>query len=147
VREVELCALCTLRVVGGAFVRTFRMTEGVASLLRAGVGATDPGPNELREFPDGILVIGFGVVLESPDGSFSLLFDAFIGVLMGLTVRDASEIGGDGGVGVSDTVSTVEIDLVSGGVFIIGEEAVELNDLSGSKAGELGAVSVDKEGS
>jgi hypothetical protein len=140
--------LGTFRVVGGAFVRTFRITEGVASLLRAGVGAADPGPSELRRLPDGILVTGFGVVLESPVGSFSLLFGGFIGVFAtGLAVRDASDIGGDGGVGVSDTVSTVEIDLVSGGVLIIGEDAVELKDLSGSNAGELGAVSVDNEGS
>jgi hypothetical protein len=138
-----------LRVVAGALARTFRITDGVASLLRAGVGAADAGPLELRKLPDGILVAGLGVVLESPDGNFNLLFGGFIGVLaIGFVVSDASDIGGDGGVGVSDTVSTVETDLVSGGVLIIGEEAVELKDLSGSKAGELGAViSVDNDGS
>lgn len=135
------------RVVAGAFDRTLRITDGVASLLRAGVGAADPGPLELRKLPDGILVAGFGVVLESPDGSFNLLFGWFIGVLaIDVAVSDASDIGGDGGVGVSDTVSTVETDLVSGGVLIIGEDAAELYDISGSNAGELGVViSVDRD--
>ena len=146
VKDVELGGL---RVVAGALLRTFRMTEGVASLLRAGVGAADPGPLELRRFPDGILVAGLGVVLESPDGSLSLLLGWLMGVLAtGFVVAEASDIGGDGGVGVSETVSTVETDLVSGGVLIIGDEAAELYDASGSNAGELGAViSVDKEGS
>lgn len=51
---------------------------------------------------------------------------------------EASDIGGDGGVGVSDTVSFVETDFVSGGVVIIGDEAVETGEPSNN--GEFGAV-------
>ena len=102
------------RVVAGAFTLTFRITEGVASLLRPGVGGTgpEPGPLELRRLLDGILDTALGVV-ESPEGNLSLLFGGFAGVLAknGFAVSEASDIGGDGGVGVSDTVSTVETGL------------------------------------
>jgi hypothetical protein len=121
------------------------MTAGVAFLARAVLlGAA--GPLELRRFPDGYRAVGFGVVLESPEGSFSLLVGGFIGVFsIGLAEPDASEIGGDGGVGVSETVSAVEIDLVSGGVLIMGEDAVDVGE---SPDGEPSvARSVDNEGS
>ncbi len=124
--------------MAGALLLAFRITEGVAFLAREElVGAV--GPLELRRFPDGYRAAGFGVVLESPVGSFSLLLGGFIGVLtICLADPEASEIGGDGGVGVSDTVSVVEIDLVSGGVVIIGDEAVEVGEPSND--GEFGAV-------
>jgi len=68
-------------------------------------------------------------VLESPEGSFNLLFGRFIGVFrIGFVVVEDSDIGGDGGVGASDTVSAVETDFVSRGVVTIGDEAVELGD-------------------
>ena len=116
-------------------------------LLRTELGRAVAGPFELRKLPDGILVFGLGVVLESPEGSFSLLFGGFIGVLaIGLADEEASDIGGDGGVGVSETVSVVETDLVSGGVVIIGDDDVDTGDPS-SNGGEFGAVmSVDIEG-
>jgi hypothetical protein len=136
VRDVELA---TARVVAGAFALVFRITDGVASRLLVAVVSVG-APLELRRLPEGILVAGFGVVLESPDGSFSLLFGWFIGVFTDLAGSERSDIGGDGGVGVSETVSAVETDLVSGGVVIMGEEAVELKEFSGSKAGEFGAV-------
>jgi len=126
--------------VAGAFALAFLMTDGVAFLVRdALVGAA--GPREVRKFPEGSRVAaGLGVVLESPEGSFNLLFGGFIGVLAtGLAVVEDSDMGGDGGVGVSETVSAVDTDLVSGGVVIIGDEAVEVGEPS-SKAGELGAV-------
>jgi hypothetical protein len=74
-----------------------------------------------------------------------LLFGGFIGVFtVGIAEPEASEIGGEGGVGVSETVSVVETDLVSGGVVIIGEEAVEVGE--SSKDGEFGAeMSVSRE--
>lgn len=78
-------------------------------------------------------------MLESPEGSLILLVGGFIGVLiMGLADADASEIGGDGGVGVSEIVSVVDTDLVSGGVVIIGEEVVDEGEPG--KTGEYGAV-------
>ena len=133
--------------VAGALVLVCRITEGVAFLVRVELGGA-VGPLEVRKFPDGNRVVGLGVVLESPEGNFNLLFGGFIGVLaIGLVVAEASDIGGDGGVGVSETVSVVETDLVSGGVVIMGEEAVDAGEPS-SKAGELGAVrSVAIEGS
>lgn len=122
------------------------MTAGVAFLFRTELGGATVGPLDVRNVPEGIRVIGFGVVLESPEGSFSLLAGRFIGVFIDCAVVEASEIGGDGGVGVSETVSLVEIDLVSGGVVIIGDEAVEAGEPS-SNEGVLGAVmSVDIEG-
>jgi hypothetical protein len=124
--------------VAGALVLVCRMTEGVAFLVRVELGGA-VGPLEVRKVPDGNRVEGLGVVLESPEGSFNLLFGGFIGVLaIGLVVAEASDIGGDGGVGVSDTVS-VETDFVSGGVVIIGEEVVDVGEPP-SEAGELGAV-------
>jgi len=70
-----------------------------------------------------------------------LLLGGLTGVFAtGLAFAEASDIGGEGGVGVSEVVSVVEMDFVSGGVVIIGEEAVD--------DGEFGAViSVDSEGS
>lgn len=126
--------------VAGAFVLAFLMTDGVAFLFRDAVLGAG-GPLEARKFPDGSrLAAGFGVVLESPDGSFNLLFGRFKGVFAtGFVVFDDSDIGGDGGVGVSDTVSTVETDFVSGGVVTIGDEPVDVGEPS-SYAGELGAV-------
>ena len=38
---------------------------------------------------------------------------------------EVSENGGEGGVGVSDTLSTVDRDFVPGGVLIIGDEAID----------------------
>jgi hypothetical protein len=124
--------------VAGAFALAFRMTEGVAFLPREElVGAI--GPLELRRFDGGYRAVGFGVVLESPEGSLILVFGGLIGVFtMGLAEPEASEIGGDGGVGVSETVSVVETDLVSGGVVIIGEEPVDIGEPA--REGELGAV-------
>ncbi len=127
-------------LVAGALVFAFRITAGVAFRIREElVGAALAGPLELRRFPDGYRAAGLGVVLESPEGSLSLLLGGFIGVLSNcLAEPEASEIGGDGGVGVSDTVSVVEIDFVSGGVKIIGEEAVDVGE--SPKDGEFGAV-------
>lgn len=68
-----------------------------------------------------------------------MLAGGFIGVFrIGLADPEASDIGGDGGVGVSDTVSVVDTDFVSGGVVIIGDEAVDVGE--SPKNGELGAV-------
>lgn len=116
------------------------MTAGVAFLAREEeVGAV--GPFELRKLLELYLAEGFGVVLESPDGSFILLAGGFMGVFkrgLALAEPEASDIGGDGGVGVSDTVSVVETDFVSGGVVIIGDEAVDVGE--SLEDGEFGAV-------
>ena len=142
VRDVELGS----PLVAGAFALAFRMTEGVAFLIREELVGT-VGPLELRKVDDddGYRAVGFGVVLESPEGILILLFGGFIGVFtVGIAEPEASEIGGDGGVGVSETVSVVETDLVSGGVVIIGEEAVDVGE--SSKDGEFGAeISVARE--
>ncbi len=124
--------------MAGAFAFAFRMTEGVAFLVREElVGAV--GALEVRKFEGGYREAGLGVVLESPEGSLILLFGGFIGVLTtGLAEPEASEMGGDGGVGVSETVSVVDTDLVSGGVVIIGEEAVDVGEPT--REGEFGAV-------
>jgi hypothetical protein len=129
--------------VGGAFVRVVLITEGVAFLVRVELAGA-AGPLELRRFPDGYRgAVGFGVVLESPEGSLSLLFGRLTGVANGLAFAEASDIGGEGGVGVSEIVSFVDTDFVSGGVVIIGDEAVETGD-----DGEFGAViSVAMDGS
>lgn len=146
VRDVELGRP---RVAGALFL-ALRITAGVAFLLRvvlggAGGGAI-AGPLEVEDlkFPDGILEVGFGVVLESAVGTFILLL-GFMGVLTdSLAVADASEIGGDGGVGA---VVFVETDLLSTGVIIIGDEEVDAGDPS-SNLGVFGAVrSIDNEAS
>ena len=135
--------------VAGAFVLVLRITDGVAVRFRTELVGVGAGPLELRRLDDAYLAEGLGVVLESPDGSFILLFGWLIGVFtIRLAFVDASDIGGEGGVGVSETVSVVEIDFVSGGVVIIGDEAVEVGEPDSPKAGEFGAVmSVDNEGS
>ena len=74
VRDVEL----GMPRVAGALFLAFRITAGVAFLLRdvlgGGCGVARVGPLDVRKLPDGILVFGFGVVLESAVGSFILLF-------------------------------------------------------------------------
>jgi hypothetical protein len=128
VRDVEFGS----PLVGADFVVAFRITDGVAL---AGLAGAD-GPLMDREAEASL--DGFGVVLRSADGNLILL-GGFIGVFICLgAIPDASEMGGDGGVGVSDTVSVVETDFVSGGVVTRGEEAAELGDPS--KEGEFGAV-------
>lgn len=70
--------------------------------------------------------LGFGVVLCSADGS--RLFRCGTGVLnSGILGRgtDMSDMGGEGGSWISEAVSAVDNDLVSSGVLIIGELAVE----------------------
>lgn len=140
VSEVELGRPLLLFVVAGAFDLVLLITEGVAFLVRDELSGTlTPEPLEVRTLPEVYRAAGFGVVLESPEGSLSLLFGGLRGVLtISRAEPDASEIGGDGGVGVSDTVSVVETDFVSGGVVIMGEEAVE--DGESTKDGEFGAV-------
>lgn len=132
--------------VAGALALVWRMTAGVAFLAREEeVGAA--GPFELRRLLELYRAEGFGVVLESPEGSFILLAGGFMGVFNRVLAEpEASDIGGEGGVGVSETVSVVETDLVSGGVVIIGDEAVDEGDPL--EEGEFGAVmSVVIEGS
>lgn len=69
------------------------------------------------------------MLLVSPEG-MRILLGGFIGVRIAFdSFADDSDIGGDGGVGVSDTVSAVETDFVSGGVVISGEEAPEFGEL------------------
>jgi len=121
-----------------------RITDGVAVRVRIELGGAVTGPLELRRLEDAYLAEGFGVVLESPDGSFILLFGRLMGVFAtGLAFAEASDIGGEGGVKVSGPVSVVETDFVSRGVVIMGDEAVEFGE-----DGEFGAVrSVDNVGS
>ena len=132
VRDVELGK----PLVAGAFVLAFRITEGVAFLVREELVGTG-GPLEVRRLPDGYRgAVGFGVVLESPEGSFNLLIGGFAGVFaIGLAFAEASDIGGDGGVRVSDAITGVDSIFASGGVEMNGEEAVEFGD-----EGEFGAV-------
>jgi hypothetical protein len=118
------------------------LTDGVARAELVGiVGTFAVRTGRAEEYR-----VGFGVVLDSPDGS-RILLGGFIGVLIADlgAFPEASEIGGEGGVGVSEMVSVVETDFVSGGVVIIGEEAAESGEPP--REGEFGAViSVDMEG-
>lgn len=97
VRELEF----GIPLVGGALPFVFRMTDGVAFLPRDVLaGIDDPGPLELRKLEDWYIRPGLGVVLESAVGSFDLPFGGFIGVFATvLAVEEASDIGGEGGVG------------------------------------------------
>ncbi len=91
-------------------------------VLRGSAGVARP---EARE-PDGPLeylgvldeYCGRGVMLESATDSLDL-GTGIAGVATGGTER--SDVGGDGGVGVSDTVE--DVDLV-GGVATVGEDIV-----------------------
>lgn len=132
VRDVEFGS----PLVGADLVVAFRITDGVALV---GLTGTE-GP--LIDLEAEAILDGFGVVLRSADGNLILL-GGFIGVFICLgALADDSEMGGEGGVGVSDTVSVVETDFVSGGVVTKGDEVAELGDPS--KEGEFGAViSVD----
>ena len=122
-----------------------RLTEGV---VRLDTGGMD-GPREERNgcAEDGYR-IGLGVTLRSADGA-RMRLGGLIGVRKGLgAFDDRSEMGGEGGVGASEIVSVVDTDLLSGGVVIRGDEAMESGDISPVKDGELGAViSVDNIGS
>lgn len=129
VREVELGS----PRVAGAFALALRIRAGVAFLPRdaAVLRTGTDGPCEDLKFAlegtrDGL---GLGVILFLLERTLRLL-GGFDGVLRMLRLNgaDASDIGGEGGVGVSETVSAVETDFVSGGVVIIGEDAVELGE-------------------
>jgi hypothetical protein len=131
VRDVEFGA----PLVETDLLAVFRMIDGVCLAALTGIGGRVG--REIEASRD-----GFSVVLVSADGN-RILLGGFIGVLICFRAFvEASETGGEGGVGVSDTVSVVETDFVSGGVVTIGDEAAELSD-----EGELGAViSVDRLG-
>jgi hypothetical protein len=73
------------------------------------------------------------VVFASSVATFD--FAGMFGVLGGATAgAEASEIGGDGGVAVLETVVDADFE---GGVVVIGDEAVEVGDASDT--GECGA--------
>jgi hypothetical protein len=128
-------------LVGCDLFVALRISEGVALVLFVGTG--------------GFLVVrlvetkreGLGVVLESPVGSRTLLcwFCGVFRIVLGAALTEVSEIGGEGGVGVSDTVSAVPTDLVSGGVVIKGEEATDSGEWSNGESGDV--ISVVREGS
>ena len=74
--------------------------------------------------------IGLGVTLRSADGA-RMRLGGLRGVRNALGPFDErSEMGGEGGVGVSEIVSAVDTDLLSGGVLIRGDEAMESGDIS-----------------
>ena len=133
VRDVELGK----PLVAGAFALVLRMTAGVAFRFLVVLGVGIDIPLEVRKPDEGYrCAAGFGVVLESPEGSFNLLLGGLLGVLAAcIAVVDASDIGGEGGVRASEI--PVDTDLVSGGVAIIGEDEFELGE---SIVGEFGAV-------
>lgn len=89
--------------------------------------------------------LGRGLGVMSIDGNRD--FRARAGVLCNAAppVREASDMGGDGGSCSSESVSTSDSDLVSGGVVINGLEAVECGELGFlSKVGdEIMEKSVD----
>lgn len=122
-----------------------RLTEGVGRLEDDGID----GPREDRSgcAEDGYR-IGLGVTLRSADGA-RMRLGGLRGVRNALGAFDErSEMGGEGGVGVSEIVSAVETDLLSGGVVIRGDEAMESGDISPANEGVCGAVmSVDNIGS
>lgn len=121
--------------MAGALFVAFLMTVGVTLVGFEGIVPLDCriGREVVDETRD-----GFGVVLESAEG-IRVLEIGFIGVRIAVVcLVDVSEMGGDVGVGVSDTVSMVETDLVSGGVVTMGEEATEFGERS--KDGKLGSA-------
>lgn len=142
VREFELG-----RVRTGA--RTLRVTEGVVRrfLGRGGMGGTREARRWEEVEAEEAWRGGLGVMLRSAEGA-RMRDEGLRGVRNAFgAVTERSENGGDGGVGVSEMVSDVETDLVSGGVVMSGEEAVETGD-EAPKDGELGAVSeVERAGS
>lgn len=81
---------------------------------------------------------GFGVMLQSAEGRRDFLCAAgvFAKFILSLDTDDMSEIVGDGGSWISERVSAVDSDLVSGGVVIMGELAVECGEFS--KLGDSG---------
>lgn len=79
------------------------------------------------------LTRGLGVMLWSRDGSRDLRGTAPPGLVAVVALAmgaDASDMGGEGGSCTSESVSVVERALVSGGVVMSGELAVELGDVS-----------------
>jgi hypothetical protein len=83
-----------------------------------------------RSFGDGANCLGFGVMLWSADGRRDLRA-AVAGVFTVLILgrgAETSDMGGEGGTSELESASAVEIDLVSGGVSISGELAVELGE-------------------
>lgn len=97
-----------------------------------------PGARDDTEEPN---CLGLGVMLWSADGRRDLRVvgaGVFAVAIFGKGA-EASDMGGEGGSWISDTVSAVEMDFVSGGVRISGELAVEFGEWS--KAGDSGMVS------
>jgi hypothetical protein len=135
VRELEAGILWLVARVG--FVAVGR-GAGVRSAAVPVVAARAPGPRV--DDMDVLKFLGLGVMLWSADGRRDLrvvgagVFTAFF---LG-NGADASDMGGEGGSWTSDAVSAVPTDLVSGGVRISGELAVELGERS--KVGDSGMV-------
>lgn len=121
-----------------------RLTEGVGRLEDVGMDGPRDDRNGCAE--EGYR-IGLGVTLRSADGA-RMRLGGLRGVRKALGAFDErSETGGEGGVGVSEIVSAVDTDLLSGGVVMRGDEAIESGDISPAE-GVFGAVmSVDNTGS
>lgn len=104
------------------------------------VAMREPGPR--ADETDELKVLGLGVTLLSADGRRDLLVVS-AGVFAAAAAlgrcAEASDMGGEGGSCNSDTVATVDMDLVSGGVVISGELAVEFGD-----AAKVGVSGMDR---
>jgi hypothetical protein len=104
---------------------------------------------EREEEVDVVNALDFGVLLFSAEEDGSRLFRGGAGALSPPILgkgTEVSDIGGDGGSCISDAVSAVDNDLVSGGVMIIGELAVECGELQkeGEPGTEMSVEMVDK---
>lgn len=90
--------------------RTLPPTTGFVRALGVTVLSNDGKRDVLGKVPDGLENLPAGVAFGSG--------------------AEASDIGGDGGSFTSETISVSDNDLLSGGVVIRGELAVELGDVS-----------------
>lgn len=126
--------MCDSDVEGGILCDVARPAVVFVAVGRgAGVRVAAPAVAERapggRELMEAETCFGFGVMLWSADGSRDFFCIVEPGVLAGAILGsgiETSDIGGEGGSWISATSSLVEVAIVSGGVVIIGELAVEI---------------------
>lgn len=126
VRELEAGILWLVALVD--FVVVVVRGAGVRSAALPVVARRAPGAR--AEDAAGPNCLGFGVMLWSAEGRRDLRVVG-AGVFKAVFLAkgaETSDIGGEGGSWTSDSVAATESDLLSGGVRIRGELAVELGE-------------------
>jgi len=146
VREFDDGILCESTVRLARFITLGTgVRAGLPVEAKRLAAARDPAPVTDGVYDD----FGFGVLLTSAETNRDLRVAMEPGVLVIVVLqveKETSDIGGEGGSLSSEIVSAVDCDLVSGGVVIRGELAVELGECAnpGDSSIDMSVEIVDK---